>query len=77
MKYVVGEIQVISRKCSSYVILLLIPALCKFLKFRHNEIITSLSVSKRTHFVVNLFSAIQTKYDVIHLFIDKFLDLII
>ena len=77
MKYVVGEIQVISRKCSSYVILLLIPALRKFLKFRHNEIITSLSVSKRTHFVVNLFSAIQTKYDVIHLFIDKFLDLII
>ena len=77
MKHIVGEVQIISRKCSSDIILFLIPALCKFLEFRHDQIITSLSVSKRTHLIIDFFSSVQTEYDIIHLFIDKLLDLII
>ncbi len=42
MKNILGEIQIVVGKGSSYVILVLVSGLCKFLKLRQNQIIASL-----------------------------------
>ena len=59
MQNVVGEIQVISCECSSYVIFLLVSALGKFLELRHDQVITSLAITERTHPVINFLPSIQ------------------
>ena len=46
-------------------------ALCKFLKFRNDQVIASFSVAERTHLVMDLFSSVDTEYHIAHLFVDR------
>lgn len=60
MENILGEVQIIPGKCSSYVIFFLIPAFCQLLKLRNNKIIASGSIAEWTHLIIDLFSSIQT-----------------
>ena len=77
MHDIIGEIQIISCKCTTNVIFFLISAFCKFLELRNDQIITSFSISKRTHLIIDLFTSIQAQHYIVHFFIYKFLNFII
>ena len=71
------KIQVIPCKSASYVILLLVPALCQLLELRHDQVIASLPVAERAHPVIDFFSSVQAQDHIVHLFVDELLDLIV
>ena len=77
MHDIIGEIQIISCKCTTNVIFFLISAFCKFLELRNDQIITSFSISKRTHLIIDFFTSIQAQHYIVHFFIYKFLNFII
>ena len=77
MFYILGKIQVISCKCTSNVVLLLITALCQLLELRNDQIIASFSVTERAHLVIYFFSSVKTDDNVVHLFVHELLNFII
>ena len=72
MKNIICKIQIVMRKCTADIILVLITALCKLLEFRHDQIIASFSVAEWSHMIVDFFSSINTEYNIPHLFVCKF-----
>ena len=54
------KIKIMVRKRTSHIISLLVSALCKFLEFWNDEIITSFSIAERTHLIVNFLSSVHT-----------------
>ena len=77
MFYILGKIQIISCKCTSNVVLLLITALCQLLELRNNQVIASLAVSERTHPVVDFPASVQAQNHIAHLFIAEFHNLVV
>ena len=77
MFYILGKIQIISCKCTSNVVLLLITALCQLLELRNNQIIASFSVTERAHLVIHFFSSVKTDDNVVHLFVHELLNFIV
>ena len=77
MLHILGEIQVLSCKCTAYVIFLLVPALGKLLELWNDQVIASLSVAERAHPVIDLFPAVQAQDHVIHLPVHELLDFVI
>ena len=45
---------------STHVVAFLISAVCKFLEFRNNHIIASLTTTERTHIIIDFFSSVNT-----------------
>ena len=60
MQYILGKIGVEMGIGSADIVTFLIPAFCKFLEFRNNQVVASRSFSERTHTVVYFFSSINT-----------------
>ncbi|MOA61914.1 hypothetical protein D3C78_1871780 [compost metagenome] len=59
MKYIVGEIDIVTSISSSNIVLL-VPALTnEFLELRNNMIVAAFSVNRLAKSVMNLFSSIQ------------------
>jgi hypothetical protein len=60
MKNILGKIKIMMGKGSSYIILVLISGLRKFLEFRHDQIITSCTFTERAHVIMDFFSSVHT-----------------
>ena len=60
MQHVLGKIQVVAGKGSAHVVIVLIPAFSQLLELRHNQIVAAVSVSEGTHFVIDLFTSVDT-----------------
>ena len=59
MQHILSEIQVIPGKGSSHIIIVLIPALRQLLELGHNQIIASVAVPERTHFIIDFLTAVN------------------
>ena len=59
MQNILREIKIMMSKGSSYIILVLISGFRKFLKFRHDQIIASCTLTERAHVVMNFFSTVH------------------
>ena len=57
---ILGKIKIMMGKGSSYIILVLISGLRKFLEFRHDQIITSCTFTERAHVIMDFFSSVHT-----------------
>ena len=64
-------------KSTSHIILVLVSGFCKFLEFRHDQVIASGTFSEWTHIVMNFLTSVHTQYYVRHLFITEFHNFII
>ena len=60
MQYILGKIGVEMGIGTANIITLLIPAFCKFLELRNDQIIASRPLPERTHTVIHFFSSINT-----------------
>ena len=60
MQYILGKISVEMGIGTADIITLLIPAFCKFLELRNDQVITSRPLPERTHTVIHFFSSINT-----------------
>ena len=77
MKNILGEIKIMMSEGSSYIILVLVTGLCKFLKLRKNQIIASCPFAEWAHKIVNFLTAINTEDHISHLFVAEFHYLIV
>ena len=59
VQYIFGKIQIVMGKCTSHIIVGLIPALGHLLELGHDLVVAALAAPERTHHVVDLFSAVQ------------------
>ena len=60
MQYILGKIGVEMGIGTADIITLLIPAFCKFLELRNDQVIASRPLPERTHTVIHFFSSIDT-----------------
>jgi len=77
MKNILGEIKIMMSEGSSYIILVLVTGLCKFLKLRKDQIIASCPFAEWAHKIVNFLTAINTEDHISHLFVAEFHYLIV
>ena len=78
MLHILREVQVVAGKGTANIIILTGTALRKFLEFRHDNVIAAaVTVSGRTHQIVDLFSSIQAEYHIAHFAVAELHDLIV
>ena len=77
MFYIFRKIKIISCKCTSYIIIGLITAFCKLFEFWNNKVVTSFSVSKWSHSVVDFLTTIKTNYYIRHFLIQILHNLVV
>ena len=77
MQYILRKIEIVPRKSPPHIVVHLVPARRRLLKFRHYLIVTALSAPERTHQVVDLLSSVDGENDVSHLPVTEFQHLVI
>ena len=67
MLHILGKVQIVTGKGATHIIILSGTALCKLLELGNNNIIAAaMTVSGRTHQVVDLLAAVQTHNHIAH-----------
>ena len=59
VQYVIGKVQVVSRKGPSYEIILISSGFREFLEFRNDQVIASRSVAEGAHLIVDFLPSVQ------------------
>ncbi len=77
MQHILREIQIMPRECAADIIIHLIPAFCRLLKFRHYHIVTALSTPERTHQIMDLFPPVDGEHKIRHLPVAELQDFIV
>ena len=77
MQHIFGKVQVVARKRPPDIVALLVSAVSKPLKLRHDQIIAARPASKRAHMVIDFFSAVYAEHHICHLAVGKLHNLLI
>ena len=77
MQHVRRKIRVVVGKCTAHIIFVLMPALGKLLKLRHNKVVASRTLAERPHEIVDFLSSVNAQHHIAHLAVAELHDLVV